>query len=274
MNSIIADEKSELTQIDFLMLSNYIINECTKKYYNEYIGFQVPLTYIEFYFHIVSNYRFLFNRQFEEYFEKLESKPNMVEYLARVFSKTFSEYCQIQEIRNRGKHLVMAKKFFPLSISFDSEAKQKLDQTLLILKKIVDNIFYNEEERSLKQQYIDYMKNKLEKKLSLSKKPVEETPKQGEKIHERTAPKSSPPSKSANVTRVIIPRYKLPSEYPISFTKSRVDSQHVANKFFSSVKLIELLLKFDVSGVTYGQDFIVKRRSLFKPKQKKFSDFF
>lgn len=271
LSNIVSSEKSELSQIDFLMISNYIINECTKKYYNEYVGLQVPFNYIEFYFKTVSNYKFLFNHQFEEFFEKFESKPQMVEYLANVFSKTFAEYSSIQNIRKRGKHLVMIKKFFPLSISFDVEAEKKLNQTILILKKIVENIFYNEEERSLKQQYIDFMKNKLENRLSkLPMGSSENTNKSKNEIN--TKGKSS--SKSPTVTRLIIPKFILPTEYPISFTKSRVDSRNIASKFFSSVKLIELLIDLDVSSIIYSQNFVIKRRTLFKPKQKRFSDFF
>lgn len=273
LSNIVSSEKSELSQIDFLMISNYIINECTKKYYNEYVGLQVPFNYIEFYFKIVSNYKFLFNHQFEEFFEKFESKPQMVEYLANVFSKTFAEYSSIQNIRKRGKHLVMIKKFFPLSISFDVETEKKLNQTILILKKIVENIFYNEEERSLKQQYIDFMKNKLENRLS--KLSIGDSEKINKTKNKNVKDKKGKPSsKSPTVTRLIIPKFILPTEYPISFTKSRVDSRNIASKFFSSVKLIELLIDLDVSSIIYSQNFVIKRRTLFKPKQKRFSDFF
>ena len=271
-----------MSKLDYLLLSEYIINECTKKFYSDYHEYKVPFSYIEFYFDLIYRYSSRFNQNLFSFYDRFNSTNNSVSYLVGVFTNTFTRSTYIQNIQGHGKHLVMVKKYFPLSISFDNEQKYKLRETLVILKDIIEMIFYNEEDKSLKSQYIEYITIKyglgkpskiaymlsVDKKNDNSKSPVED-PRYKQHKEEDEVKKGK-----TKITKVIIPHISLPFTYPVSYTKSRVDSKHVASNFLDSIRMIEILNKHRIIKAKYNQGFITKRNTLIKPKPKKFSDFF
>lgn len=76
------------------------------------------------------------------------------------------------------------------------------------------------------------------------------------------------------VTRIYIPKLPLPTSYPKSATKSRINSNVLPYHFFSGAQLYSILENLNIVKISYNEDFIEKRTELFKEKSKKFSDFF
>lgn len=268
----------EMPQVDYLLLSNYIINECTKKHYEQYQSFKVPFSYIDFYFEQISRYSIKFNDYMKLFFNKYHEKHSNLKSLINVYNRTFSKATKIELVKNHGNHLIMLRKYFPLSVSFDTKNNKELKQALTILKEIIELIFYNEEVLTLKDQYLMFIKQKIVSELQSENKIEIKSPKMQESRTKRVST-SKTNSKlknngSTKITRVIIPKYKLPTDYPISYTISRVDSVNQVNKFIGSVNMINILNNYNINRVTYNHDFVTKRNFIIKPRKKSFSEYF
>lgn len=280
---LLSQKQSEIAQIDFLIISNYFINECTKKYYEQYRQLKTPVSFIEFYFEQVSRYKSKFNEQMTLFFDKYRKKEDYIDTLCNVYCRTFSKAVKFEDVKHQGKSIIINKHFFPIKVTFDAGDSSDLRKTIVIAKDIAELIYNNEEARSLKTQYVDYLKNKVVAlnhrsvdTIEIQNNPTENVKKTKVEpvILKGAATKITPEKVSSHVSRIVIPKYKLPSLYPVSFIKSRVDSEHVAKSFINSVDLIRLLNIYNITSVAYSEDFVLKRKSLIKPKQKKFSDFF
>lgn len=258
------NKKSELSQINFLLISNYLINECTKKYHEEYALLKIPYSYIDFYFYQVSRYHRQFNDYLELFFKRLENYNK--DRLISVYVRTFSKVAHSENLRDAGLHLIMKKRGFPINVSFDTGEDKELNQSFVILKSIVEAIYHNEEERSLKAQYLDFLKEITSTKDTSSANsfrtliPIKNTP--AEK------------SRKTTVSRFVIPKFRLPHPYPVSFVKSRVDSYYIVSGFVGSIRMLEILENYKITGVKLNADFIAKRNELLKIRQKKYKDFF
>lgn len=270
--NIYINDSLTIPSLDYILLSEYMVNECTKKFYSDYKSYEVPFSYVEFYFKLLQNYSFKFDNILELFFKKYNSSPTSVNYVIETFNKTFETSTKIVNIKNQGMHLVMIKKYFPLNMTFENDQKYKLRNPLSVIKEIIELIFYNEENMDIKQQYVEFLYDKYD--LYDEKERAEMA--QRKKILASKENKFGNENVSTNVSRVIIPKFKLPTLYPVSFLKSRVDSLNIPNRFLDSVRMIEILNKHRIVKVTYSGDFVLKRNALIKttPKPKRFSDFF
>ena len=67
-------------------------------------------------------------------------------------------------------------------------------------------------------------------------------------------------TKSGKVTKIVIPKLKLPSSYPKAVS-SRYDSRYKARNLVSASRQILILSDLKINGVAYSTNFIEKRKA-------------
>ena len=69
-------------------------------------------------------------------------------------------------------------------------------------------------------------------------------------------------AKKGKVTKIIIPKLKLPSAYPKTVTFNRYNSNFRARNFVSASRQILMLNDLKVNGVAYSSNFVEKRKAI------------
>ena len=69
-------------------------------------------------------------------------------------------------------------------------------------------------------------------------------------------------SKKGKVTKIVIPKLKLPTTYPKTVTFNRYNSSFRARNFVSASRQILILNDLKINGVAYSTNFVDKRNAI------------
>ena len=64
------------------------------------------------------------------------------------------------------------------------------------------------------------------------------------------------------VTKLIIPKLKLPTTYPKTVTFNRFNSEYHVRNFVSASRQILILNDLQINGVSYSESFVEKRQAM------------
>ena len=64
------------------------------------------------------------------------------------------------------------------------------------------------------------------------------------------------------VTKLVIPKLKLPTTYPKTTTFNRFNSEYHVRNFVSASRQILILNDLRINGVSYNESFVEKRRAM------------
>ena len=81
--------------------------------------------------------------------------------------------------------------------------------------------------------------------------------KRGERL---TSDRINISQQQGKITKLIIPRLKLPTSYPKTVNFSRFNSNYKAKNFVSTSRMILILNDLKINGVAYSNNFVEKRK--------------
>lgn len=238
----------------------------------------IPLSFIEFYFSEIRNYDYMFRKQVKEFYELFDRvEPNFY-ILAEVYLKSFYSQCEKIKTKNGQKFLVLNKDGIHDYIDdMITSSSKDIVSAITNLKKITEHINHSDEIIPFHKNYENYMIARIIKKSEFTEKyqgkskvvlniidntarpNVVSATKHAERL---TSERINVSSKKGKVTRIVIPKLKLPTVYPKTVTFNRFNSSYKARNFISASREILILNDLKINGVAYSSNFVEKRKAL------------
>lgn len=238
----------------------------------------IPLSFIEFYFSEIRNYDYMFRKQVKEFYELFDRvEPNFY-ILAEVYLKSFYSQCEKIKTKNGQKFLVLNKDGIHDYIDdMITSSSKDIVSAITNLKKITEHINHSDEIIPFHKNYENYMISRIIRKSEFTEKyqgkskvvlniidntarpNVVSATKHAERL---TSERINVSSKKGKVTRIVIPKLKLPTVYPKTVTFNRFNSSYKARNFISASREILILNDLKINGVAYSSNFIEKRKAL------------
>lgn len=238
----------------------------------------IPLSFIEFYFSEIRNYDYMFRKQVKEFYELFDRvEPNFY-ILAEVYLKSFYSQCEKIKTKNGQKFLVLNKDGIHDYIDDMIVSSSKdIVSAITNLKKITEHINHSDEIIPFHKNYENYMISRIIRKSEFTEKyqgkskvilniidntvrpNVVSATKHAERL---TSERINVSSKKGKVTRIVIPKLKLPTVYPKTVTFNRFNSSYKARNFISASREILILNDLKINGVAYSSNFVEKRKAL------------
>lgn len=284
---IIDDMKPSLfSDFKFIAISNFICHESTKTHFKLYKKLWVPETFFEFAFNEYKKYAFSATPEIKEYF-KLYSDAEISSVLTNYMN---SEITIIDKKKSKdGEHLYHVNKdneYLEISLG-DNEIFGFTDKKLYsALNNISNHINERDELVSIKDLYEKFLLKKYIRTSELHSfelkniKAVNRAGSQIERVQTSVnknnevlvGEKSLVPSQKGKVVKMFFPKLALPSAYPNSQEKSRVNSERKISHLMKTDKQVALINKYKFNAVSYSRAFIEKRKFVQKdkPNKKKF----
>ncbi|MBR1943465.1 hypothetical protein IJ843_06995 [bacterium] len=276
-NIEIPSDEGFLSSSQNIMAISIIFQQAFDKYLTIYKKKDVPISFIKFYIEEIKNYNYMFRKSTKDFFDAYENiKPNF-DVVAKVYLKSFFSQCSSYTKRKDEQYLTLAKDYI-IDYTTEMESNSSKDVAALItnIKKITEHINSNDEIFPLQRTYENYMianiirdkefKNNLGKsKVILNIYNNDERPeivsatKRAERL---TSERISTSNKKGKVTKIVIPKLKLPSAYPKTVTFNRFNSKYRARNFISTSREILILNDLKINGVAYSQNFVDKRKAI------------
>ena len=260
------------------MIIAIIFQQALAKHLDIYKKKEVPLSFIEFYFGEIKNYAYMFRKQTKEFFDDYETvKPNF-EIISAIYIKSY--FSQVSEMVNRGgeKFLVLKGSYInDYTNDMLSNSQRDIVQCITNLKKITEHINESDEVISFDKSYENYMISELVKKTEFKTKNTgksrvilniyddEEKPqtiaatKRAERL---VSERINLSNQKGRITKIVIPKLKLPTPYPKTTTFNRFNSKYSARNFISVSRMILILNDLKVNGVAYSNNFVEKRKAI------------
>jgi len=267
-------------------IANFITHEACQKYFNEYKSPWIPLSFIEFYFEEYKRYAFM-SPEFLEPFFNLYTTKDLDAIIENYYNARYSLITKKSTKKHETYYYITKNEYFSVNL-YERSFLGFLHEALYKNIEIISNHFKNRDELlTLKETYEYYMikktilsydsSNKSEfYKLFNSKKSIKAEAKEPVKPQEQT--KSSVlvgnstelPQQKGKVFKLFFPKLNLPSPYPSSQDKSRINSNYRIKKLLNPDKQVTIINHHKFNGVKYSIDFIEKRKAAQKPARRKF----
>lgn len=273
--NIIDDSKPSLfSDFKFIAISNFICHESTKTHFSLYKKRWVPETFFEFAFNEYKKYAFSSSVEIRNYF-KLYSDSDISSILTNYMN---SEISIIDKKKSKdGEHVYHVNNennYLEISLG-DHEIFGFTDKKLYsVLNNISNHINNRDELVSIKDLYEKFLLKKYIRTSELhsfelkNKKAINQAGAQSAKAPEiatkkneiLVGEKSVVPSQKGKVVKMFFPKLALPSAYPTSQEKSRVNSERKVSRLLKTDAQVALINKYKFNAVSYSRSFIEKRK--------------
>ena len=240
--------------------------------------YEIPLSFIEFYFSEIKNYSYMFRKQTKEFFETYDQVSPNFYIIAEIYLKSF--FSQATSLKQKGSDYFLILKKEKLndytSDMVDTSSKDIIS-AITNLKKITEHINNSDELIPFYKSYENYMIARIIRKQEFIKKyqgksrvvvnvydnevkpHVINATKHAERL---TSERIHLSSRKGKVTRIVIPKLKLPTTYPKTVTFNRFNSSYRARNFVSASRQILILSDLRINGVAYTTSFVEKRNAI------------
>ena len=239
---------------------------------------EVPLSFIEFYFTEIKNYSYMFRKQTKEFFETFERiLPNFY-IIAEVYVKSFFSQATAIKFRHGERFLILNReKLNDYTDDMIDTSSKDIVSAITNIKKITEHINHADEIIPFYKSYENYMISQIIKKKEFANKyagkskvivnvynneirqHVITATKHAERL---TSERINIASQKGKITKIIIPKLKLPTAYPKTVTFNRYNSSYRARNFVSASREILILNDLKINGVAYSTNFVEKRKAI------------
>lgn len=239
---------------------------------------EVPLSFIQFYFTEIKNYSYMFRKQTKEFFENYERlNPNFY-VIAEVYIKSFfSQATSIKYKKGDGFLILNDEKLNDYTADMVDTSSKDIVSAITNIKKITEHINHADEIIPFYRSYENYMISQIVKKREFVnkyagkskmvvniydnsiKQHVVAATKHAERL---TSERINIASKKGKITKIVIPKLKLPTAYPKTITFNRYNSNFRARNFVSASRQILILNDLKINGVAYSTNFVDKRKAI------------
>ncbi len=258
-----------------MMVIATVFQQAISKHLSIYKKKEIPLTFIEFYINEIRNYGYMFRKQTKDFFETYDRIAPNFEIIAKVYMKSYFSQCSSMR-SHHGENFLVLESDFVTDYTDDmlENSDKEIVSSISNIIKITEHINHADEIIPFYENYENYMISKLinkeefinkykgKSKVVLNIYNNEQSPqiisatKKAERI---TSERVSLSKQKGKVTKLIIPKLKLPSTYPKTVTFNRYNSKFRARNFVSASRQILILNDLKINGVAYSSNFIDKR---------------
>ncbi len=270
-------DETFLSEDKNLLIMTAIFQNAIEKHVSIYHEDKVPLSFVEFYINEIKNYDYLFRIQTREFFERFDKLMPNLETAANIYNKSY--FAQSSEIIHLNDEVYLKLKSNEI-IDYISDIVNNSEKDVMSavtnIIQITNHINDSDEIIPFYEIYENYMIANIVKRNEFNK--FHGKSKYVLNIHDNS---ESPQIKSAikhaerltserinlskhkgKITKIVIPKLKLPSAYPKTTTFNRFNSKFKASNFISASRMILILNDLKVNGVAYSKNFIEKRKAI------------
>lgn len=243
-------------------------------YNNKY----VPFNFLEFYFDEIKNYSYMFRKQVKDFFEAYDRIMPNFNIIVEIYIKSFySQQSYIKTIKGEKYLALQDKKIVDYSHDMLINASKDVESSITNIKQITEHINHADEIIPFHKCYENYMISKIIQKQEFINKyngkskviiniynnkarpQVISAYKRAERL---ISERIEVASKKGKITRLTIPKLKLPTAYPKTVTFNRFNSKFKARNFVSASRQILIMNDLRINGVAYSTNFVEKRKAL------------
>ena len=264
-------------------IANFFCHDAVRTYYEIYQDAWIPESFFKFFMNECKKYSFTSTNDIRNFF-KLYKDENLYPVIFQYMNSDFSIINKKRQKEGENiYHIDTELDYINVSLG-DELVYGKFDKNLYTaLQNISNHMHGGDELVSTKELYEKFL---LKEFLASSKQgnakignytvskvfgksqPAQEV-KEGKKNEVLVSEKVDLPNQKGKVVKIFFPRLSLPSAYPMSLEKSRVNSEVTAKKFMSIDKQVTLINHYKFNAIKYHKSFIDKRKAAQKPAKKK-----
>ena len=273
----ISDDEKEtvLSTFENANIADFVCHEACKQYISIYRNRKIPLSYFEFMFDEFQKHSFASIKPVINFFDIYKSE-DILSILENYMNNTFTLIQSKQEKHNKIYFILKKDQSLEISLSDQNVYGKNNPQLYKSLDAIRAHIENGDEMLSKKDLYerfmlrrylVEHFSSSLEK-LETSENRASNANNISEQLLVGQA--TQLPDQKGKVVKMFFPKLSLPSAYPSSQEKSRVNSDYRVKKLMKVDNQITLINKYKFNNVKYKASFIEKRKLAQKPKKKKF----
>lgn len=261
-----------------IMIIASIFQQAISKHLSIYKKKEVPLSFIEFYISEIKNYSYMFRKQTKEFFELYERIAPNFEIVANIYIKSY--FSQVKELKQRKneKYLVLINNYVTdFTEDMINNSEKDIASSISNIMKITEHINHSDEIIPFYENYENYMISQIIRRSEFANQytgksrvvlniynnsdspQIISATKRAERL---TSERLNLSKQKGKITKIIIPKLKLPSSYPKTVTFNRFNSKFRARNFVSASREILILNDLKINGVAYSNNFIEKRKAI------------
>lgn len=261
-----------------IMIVATAFQQAISKHLSIYNNKYIPFSFLEFYFDEIKNYSYMFRRQVKDFFEAYDRIMPNFNIIVEIYIKSFySQQSYIKTI-NGEKYLALhAKKIIDYSHDMLINASKDVESSITNIKQITEHINHSDEIIPFHKCYENYMISKIIQKEEFinnyngkskvivnvynnkARPQVISAYKRAERL---VSERIEVASQKGKITRLTIPKLKLPTAYPKTVTFNRFNSKFKARNFVSASRQILIMNDLKINGVAYSTNFVDKRKAI------------
>jgi len=277
-NIELSSDETFLSSSRNLLAITTIFQQAIEKHISIYNQKEIPLSFIEFYIDEIKNYSFMFRKTTKDFFEDYSKMNPSIETVANVYLKSF--YSQATSLLNKNGEMTLQLPSTDITSYIDdiaNNADKDIASLITNIIKVTEHINHNDEIIPFYENYENYLIRKVINSLEFvsgnkgkskviinvydntAKKHVIAASKKAERL---TSERLNYAKQKGKVTKIVIPRLKLPSAYPKVASANRYNSKKRARNFISVSRQILIMNDLKINGVAYSNNFIEKRNAM------------
>ena len=252
-----------------------IFQQAIFKFKSIYQRKEIPLSFIDFYINEIRNYSYMFRKQTKEFFDMYDRIGPNIDLIANIYLKSYFSQCtHIKKKKNEKYMILQADYLTDFTEEMVNNSDKDISSSITNLIKITEHINHSDEIIPFYENYENFMiarairqaefkdKYKGKSKVVLNIYNLETSPqiisatKRAERL---TSERINISKQKGKVTKLIIPKLKLPTTYPKTVTFNRYNSNFRARNFVSASRQILILNDLKINGVAYSDNFVNKR---------------
>lgn len=260
-----------------MMVVATIFERAISKYVSIYHSKHIPLSFVEFYISEIQNYDYMFRKGTKSFFESYMKILPKLDVLVEIYTQSyFTQISHTKFIKNEKYLILPSLTLNDYSAEIIKTSPKEVADTVSNIVKITEHINKSDEivdynkcyEKFLiskiirESEFVDYsgkskvILNVLDNSQSES---IISAAKRAERL---TGERLNISKQKGKVTKLIIPKLKLPTTYPKTTTFNRFNSNYHVRNFVSASRQILILNDLKINGVSYSEDFVEKRKAM------------
>ena len=214
----------------------------------------------------------MFRKQTKEFFELYDRIAPNFEIIANIYIKSyFSQANSIKQKKNE-KYLILNNNYInDFTDDMMSNSDKDIASAISNIMKITEHINHSDENYEnymisqiiKRSEFVDKYNGKSKVILNIynnSDSPqIISATKKAERL---TSERLNLSKQKGKITKIVIPKLKLPTAYPKTVTFNRFNSKFRARNFISASREILILNDLKINGVAYSNNFVEKRKAI------------
>lgn len=260
-----------------MMVIATIFNRAISKHISIYHKKEIPLSFVEFYVTEIRNYDYMFKKETKAFFEAFDKSVPRFDVLAEIYKNSyFSQISSIKTVENEKILIIPSLILTDYNDEILSTSSKEVSDTISNIIKITEHINNSDEIVDYNKCYESFIISKIIREtefedytgkskviLNIFDNSESESTISASKRAERlTGERLNLSKQKGKVTKLIIPKLKLPTTYPKTTTFNRFNSDYYVRNFVSASRQILILNDLKINGVSYSTSFVDKRKAM------------